>query len=75
MLYSIEFENFFLMQIASMQVSVAQRVIIGCHLNGELPWHSSLSRTRQLYVEDEFTIIFRKVLKMCVDQGLVSGKR
>jgi len=48
---------------------------IGYDLDEELPWHSTLSRTRQLYGEEEFTIIFRKVLKMCIDKGLVSGKR
>lgn len=48
---------------------------IGYDLDEELPWHSTLSRTRQLYGEEEFTTVFKKVLKMCIDKGLVSGKR
>ena len=48
---------------------------IGYDLDEELPWHSTLSRTRQLYGEEEFTAIFKQVLKKCIDQGLVTGKR
>jgi transposase len=48
---------------------------IGYDLDEELPWHSTLSRTRQLYGEEEFTAIFKQVLKKCIDKGLVSGKR
>lgn len=48
---------------------------IGYDLDEELPWHSTLSRTRQLYGEDEFTAIFKLVLKKCIDAGLVAGKR
>lgn len=48
---------------------------IGYDLDEELPWHSTLSRTRQLYGEGEFTSIFKQVLKKCIDKGMVSGKR
>ncbi len=48
---------------------------IGYDLDEELPWHSTLSRTRQLYGEHVFTDIFRRVLKQCCDKGMVSGKR
>lgn len=48
---------------------------IGYDLDEELPWHSTLSRTRQLYGEQEFTAIFKQVLKKCIDKGMVSGKR
>jgi transposase len=48
---------------------------IGYDLDEELPWHSTLSRTRQLYGEEEFTAIFKQVLKKCIDKGLVAGKR
>jgi transposase len=48
---------------------------IGYDIDEELPWHSTLSRTRQLYGEDVFLELFRKVLKMCIDKGMVSGKR
>src|SRR5690606_16958707 len=40
-----------------------------------LPWHSTISRTRQLFGEDVFLILFRKVLSMCVQKGMVRGKR
>lgn len=38
-----------------------------------LPWHSTISRTRQLFTEDIFVIAFTKVLQMCIDKGMVSG--
>ena len=44
-------------------------------LDEELPWHSTLSRTRQLYGEHVFTELFKQVLKQCIDNGMVSGKR
>ncbi|MEZ5013603.1 MAG: IS1182 family transposase [Chitinophagales bacterium] len=40
-----------------------------------LPWHSTLSRTRQLFGEEVFLLLFRKVLSMCVQAGMVKGKR
>lgn len=48
---------------------------IGYDLDEELPWHSTLSRTRQLYGEEQFMSLFRLVLKQCIDKRLVSGKR
>ena len=48
---------------------------IGYNLDEPLPWHSTLSRTRQLYGEDVFKNIFRQVLKLCVNKGMVSGRR
>lgn len=48
---------------------------IGYDLDEELPWHSTLSRTRQLYGEHVFNELFRQVLKQCCDKGMVSGKR
>ena len=44
-------------------------------LGDELPWHSTLSRTRQLYGEHVFTALFKKVLKQCIDKGMISGRR
>ena len=38
-----------------------------------LPWHSTISRTRQLFPEDVFEEVFTRVFKLCVDAGLVSG--
>lgn len=48
---------------------------IGYDIDEELPWHSTLSRTRQLYGEVVFLQLFREVLKMCIDKGMVSGRR
>ena len=48
---------------------------IGYDIDEPLPWHSTLSRTRQLYGEDVFKELFRKVLSMCIDKGMVAGKR
>jgi transposase len=48
---------------------------IGYELDEELPWHSTLSRTRQLYGEHIFTELFKKVLKQCIEKGMVSGRR
>lgn len=48
---------------------------IGYNIDESLPWHSTLSRTRQLYGEEVFKELFKKVLKMCIDKGMVSGRR
>lgn len=48
---------------------------IGYDIDEELPWHSTLSRTRQLYGQDIFTELFKKVLKQCIDKGMISGRR
>ncbi len=48
---------------------------LGYDIDEELPWHSTLSRTRKLYGDDVFLSLFRKVLSMCIDKGMVSGKR
>ncbi|SEI96324.1 Transposase [Dyadobacter sp. SG02] len=48
---------------------------LGYDLDEEFPWHSTLSRTRKLYGEDQFITLFKQVLKLCVDHGLISGKR
>ena len=46
---------------------------IGYDIDEPLPWHSTISRTRQLFTESVFEKVFTKVLEMCVDKGLVSG--
>jgi transposase len=47
----------------------------GYELNEPLPWHSTLSRTRQLLGEDVFKELFKRVLHQCVSKGMVGGKR
>jgi transposase len=58
---------------ASMRLDILY--FIGYNIDEALPWHSTLSRTRQLYGEYVFKLLFRRVLKMCIDHGMVSGRR
>lgn len=48
---------------------------IGYDVDEVLPWHSTISRTRKLYGEELFLEVFRKVLSLCIDKGLVNGRR
>jgi transposase len=48
---------------------------LGYDIDEELPWHSTISRTRQLYGEEVFRSLFKEVLRLCVSKGMVSGKR
>lgn len=48
---------------------------LGYDIDEPLPWHSTLSRTRQLYGEEIFKQIFKDVLKQCIDKGMVAGRR
>ena len=58
---------------ASMRLDIL--FFIGYNIDEPLPWHSTLSRTRQLYGEDVFKQLFRNVLKQCIDKGMVAGRR
>jgi transposase len=58
---------------ASMRMDVL--FFIGYDIDEELPWHSTLSRTRGLYGEEVFKELFKKVLSLCVSKGMVAGKR
>jgi transposase len=62
-----------IINMASMRMDVLY--FIGYDIDEELPWHSTLSRTRQLYHEDIFNELFKKVLKQCVNKGMLSGRR
>jgi len=48
---------------------------IGYDIDEPLPWHSTLSRTRQLYGEELFKQLFQEVLKQCINKGMVAGRR
>lgn len=48
---------------------------LGYDIDEPLPWHSTLSRTRKLYGEEVFLLLFQKVLSMCISKGMVLGKR
>lgn len=58
---------------ASMRLDIL--FFIGYNIDEPLPWHSTLSRTRHLYGEDIFKQLFKNVLKQCIDNGMVSGRR
>ena len=62
-----------IIRIADMRVDI--RYFIGYDIDEPMPWHSTLSRTRQLYSADIFTMLFKKVLKQCIDKGMLSGRR
>lgn len=51
------------------------RLYIKYDIDEPLPWHSTISRTRQLYGEEVFLQLFKRILSMCVEQGMVRGKR
>jgi transposase len=42
-------------------------------IDEDLPWHSTLSRTRGLFPEEIFEQVFTRVLSMCVEKGMVAG--
>ncbi len=42
-------------------------------LDEPLPWHSTISRTRQLLPAPLFEEVFTRVLSLCVEAGMVSG--
>lgn len=51
------------------------RLFLGYDIDESLPWHSTISRTRQLYGEEVFLDLFKQILCLCVDKGMVRGKR
>jgi transposase len=54
--------------------SLSARYYLGYDLDEELPWHSTISRTRKLYDEKIFEKVFAVVLEQCIESGLVSGE-
>jgi len=54
--------------------SLGVRLYLGYDLDEELPWHSTISRTRSIMPEEVFEKVFNKILRMCIDNGLVSGE-
>lgn len=59
--------------ISSMRMDIFY--FLGYDLGESLPCHSTLSRTRNLYGEEQFVALFKQILKLCIDEGLISGKR
>lgn len=46
---------------------------LGYNIDEPLPWHSTLSRTRQLLPNSVFEEVFNQILTICIEKGLVSG--
>lgn len=46
---------------------------LGYDIDEELPWHSTISRTRHLFPESVFESVFTNILQMCISKGMVSG--
>ena len=62
-----------IVNVAKMRLDILY--FLGYDLDEPLPWHSTLSRTRQLYGQEVFSAIFKSVLKQCIDKGMISGRR
>jgi len=60
---------------ATVSMRMDMLFFIGYDIDEPLPWHSTLSRTRQLYGDDLFRQLFKDVLKQCIDKGMVAGRR
>ena len=61
--------------IATVSMRLDMLYFLGYDLDEPLPWHSTLSRTRQLYGEEVFKDLFIQVLKQCIEKGMVAGRR
>lgn len=55
--------------------SLACRWFLGYDIDEPLPVHSTLGRTRALFGEAVYVEVFSQVLSLCVEAGMVSGKR
>ena len=53
--------------------SLGIRLFLGYDLDEELPWHSTISRTRQLYGEEVFKQLFEQVFEKCMESGMIAG--
>jgi len=51
------------------------RLFLKYDIDEALPWHSTISRTRQLYGEEVFLSLFQQVLQECCEKGMIRGKR
>jgi transposase len=61
--------------ITTVSMRLDMLYFLGYDIDEELPWHSTVSRTRQLYGEDLFKELFKDVLKQCIEKGMVAGRR
>jgi transposase len=61
--------------ISTVSMRLDMLYFLGYDIDEALPWHSTISRTRQLYGEEVFKELFLQVLCQCVKKGMVAGKR
>ena len=60
-----------LMEFVNMRLDILY--FLNYDIDEELPWHSTISRTRKLLPKSLFEEVFNRVLKMCIESGMVSG--
>ncbi len=60
-----------LVDFCSMRMDILY--FLNYNIDEPLPWHSTISRTRQLFGKDLFEELFNKILEMCIDKGMVAG--
>jgi transposase len=60
-----------LIEHSSMRLDILY--FLGYDIEEELPWHSTISRTRGLFPESVFEGVFTRVFELCVSAGMVSG--
>jgi len=60
-----------LIEFCSMRMDVL--FFLNYDIDESLPWHSTISRTRQLFGKELFEELFNKVLEMCINKGMVAG--
>ena len=53
--------------------SLGIRLFLGYDIDEALPWHSTISRTRQLYGEEVFKQLFEQVFAKCMESGMIAG--
>ena len=53
--------------------SLGIRLFLGYDIDEPLPWHSTISRTRQLYGEEVFKQLFEQVFEKCMQSGMIAG--
>ncbi|HVE61109.1 MAG TPA: IS1182 family transposase [Chitinophagaceae bacterium] len=53
--------------------SLGIRLFLGYDIDEPLPWHSTISRTRQLYGEEVFKQLFEQVFEKCIASGMIAG--
>ena len=61
--------------IATASMRMDMLLFLGYNIDEPLPWHSTLSRTRQLFGEAVFKHLFQQLLQQCIDKGMVAGRR